>query len=328
MEKLVRTVLILPAYNEEQTIEAVIEEFAQHMPNDEIVVVNNASKDRTEEIARATLKRLGHPGRVLNETRKGKAFAIRRAFADIDADIYVMVDADLTYPADAVQKLIEPVRDNRADMVVGDRHSLGGYSKENKRPLHEFGNNLVKWLINHFFNGQLTDILSGYRVFSRKYVKNFPILTGGFTLETEITLHTLDKGFTIIEVPVTYKDRPEGSVSKLDTISDGFRVLKLIFRIFKDYKPLAFFGLFSALFGALSLLAGYPVLEEYFRTNIILHIPLAILATGFGLVSLISLTIGLILDTVAANNRFQYALRLIDYPALYPDESSAGDNRH
>ena len=243
------------------------------MPEAEIYVIDNASKDRTNELARAAYQELGCKGRLMLEPRKGKAAAVRKAFFEIDADIYVMADADMTYPASDLPDLLAPVLDGRADIVCGNRHDSGVYKRENKRPFHDFGNNLVRWLINRLFNGSLEDILTGYRIMSKRFVKNYPILAGGFELETEMSIHALDKGYSIIELPTDYRDRPEGSFSKLNTIADGILVLKTIFSIFVKYRPLLFFSICAVLFAIAALAAGSLPVIEYFQTGKILHIP-------------------------------------------------------
>ena len=221
-----------------------------------------------------------------------------------------MVDADMTYSAKDIHNLMSPVKSKTADMVVGDRLSGGDYRRENKRSFHGFGNALVRTMINLLFRSRLKDIMSGYRVFSREFVKNYPVLCEGFEIETEMTLHALDKRFRIVEIPVEYNDRPEGSVSKLNTVNDGIRVIKTIFTIFKDYKPLLFFGSFSLLFFIFGLIDGIPVIIEYFETKFITKVPSAILAMGLVLVSLLSFSIGLILDTVVKIHKFNYELQL------------------
>ncbi|HCL56478.1 MAG TPA: glycosyl transferase [Spirochaetia bacterium] len=308
-----KTAVILPAYNEEKTIKDVIIDFHTHLPDAEIFVINNNSKDKTHEIALETFKNLKLKGAVLFESRQGKANAVKKAFSEINADLYIMVDADLTYPAQEVHKLIAPVIEGKADMVVGDRISNNRYKEENKRKFHEFGNVLVKKLINVIFKSDLKDIMSGYRVFNKKFAKNYPILVEGFELETDMSLHALDKKFKILEIPIQYKDRPEGSFSKLNTFRDGFRVLKTIVKIYKNYKPLLFFSLFFLFFFIGSLAAGIPVLIEFIKNQFITHIPLAILSTGLAILSLLSLSIGLILATVTQNHRYNYELNLIRY---------------
>jgi glycosyltransferase involved in cell wall biosynthesis len=305
--------IIIPAYNEELTIARTLRDFHGVCPDAFFHVVDNASTDRTLECARAAYQELGCKGRILEEPRKGKALAIRRAFLDIKADIYVMVDADLTYPAEDLPALLQPVLEGKADMVCGNRHSLGNYQRENKRPMHMFGNHVVRMLINCFFKGNLQDVFTGYRVMSKRFVKNCPVLTDGFELETELSIHALDKGYSIIELPTNYKDRPEGSFSKLNTFSDGLLVLKTIFTIFVRYRPLLFFSLCSFVFAAAALAAGSIPVIEFIQTSKILHIPLAILATGLSILSLVSFAAAVILDGIAKGQRFNHALQLLHW---------------
>jgi hypothetical protein len=217
-----------------------------------------------------------------------------------------MVDGDDTYPVDCIDQLLQPVIEGYADMVVGDRHSAGFYQAENKRNLHGFGNNLVKTLINFLFRSDLKDIMSGLRVFNKEFVKLISINSDGFEVETEMTLHALDKKYRIIEVPISYKDRPEGSYSKLNTISDGIRVIKTIFWVFKDYKPLYFFGVMSLFFFFLSMVIGTPVVVEFVQTGYINKVPSAILSTGLMLISVLSLFSAFILDTMVKQHRESY----------------------
>ena len=209
--------LILPAFNERQTIARTIKEFREHLPDAFFVVVDNNSDDGTGDLARHTLIEIGARGVVLFELRQGKGFALRRALKTVDAALYVMCDADQTYPASEAPKLLQILAENDADMVVGDRHSTGAYKGQNKRRLHNTGNRLVTLLVNSLFRADLVDIMSGYRAFNRKFARNYPILVAGFELETDMTLHALDKRLTILETPIEYKDRPTGSVSKLNT---------------------------------------------------------------------------------------------------------------
>ncbi len=305
--------IILPAYNEELTITDTMKDFFSVCPEAEIYVIDNASQDRTNELAQAAYQELGCKGRLLEEPRKGKAAAVRKAFMAIDADVYVMVDADMTYPASDLPMLLAPVVDGRADIVCGNRHNSGVYSRENKRPLHDFGNNLVRWLINFLFSGSLQDILTGYRVMSKRFVKNYPILADGFELETEMSIHALDKGYAIIELPTAYRDRPEGSFSKLNTLTDGMLVLKTIFSIFVNYRPLLFFSICSLGFAASALAAGAFPVVEYIHTRQILHIPLVILASGLSVLSMLSFSVAVILDGLAAGQRFNHALQLLHW---------------
>lgn len=304
--------IILPAYNEELTIAGTIEAFYNQLPKARIVVVNNNSKDATAAIARDTLDRLGALGEVIDEFRQGKGNAMRRAFMDVDADIYVMSDADLTYPAERVHALIRPILNNQADMVVGDRLSGGHYKKENKRNFHGFGNNLVKWLINKLFQANLNDIMTGYRAFSRKFIKNYPILVEGFQIETDVTLHALDKRFRIVEVSVEYTDRPEGSFSKLNTFADGAKVLFTIALILRYYRPLAFFGGLALLFGLLGLVAAIPVFQDWVLHRYIYHVPLAVLAAALELVAVMSLSVGLVLDSITHQDKMNFERHLVD----------------
>ena len=311
---MVRIAVVLPAYNEEKTLAETVKGFAKALPEASIYVVNNNSTDATEVVADAAIRASGCPGAVINEPRKGKGNAVRRAFMDIDADIYVLADADLTYPADEVALLLEPVAQGAAEMAVGDRHTAGNYAAENKRVLNGFGNKLVRRLVNGLFRSRLADIMSGYRVMSRRFVKNYPILSEGFEIETEMTLHALDKRFRIVEVPVAYKDRPEGSVSKLHAVRDGFRVLATIFNILRYYRPFIFFAGLGGTFFLLGLLAGIPVLEEYLRTKFINRIPLAILASGLEVIAIIMVAIGLILDSIAHQSKQDYERALLRDP--------------
>ncbi len=303
--------LILPAYNEALTIAATMEAFHRELPEACIVVVDNNSSDATATIAAETLRRLGAAGKVISELRQGKGNAVRRAFLEVDADIYVMSDADLTYPAERVRDLIQPVLDNRADMVVGDRLSGGHYRQENKRQFHGFGNALVRWLVNKLFRARLADIMSGYRVFSRRFVVNYPILIEGFQLETDVTLHALDKRFRIIEIPVAYKDRPAGSQSKLNTLSDGARVLFAIAQILRFYRPLLFFGAVAMLSCLAGLVTSLPVFDDWFRYQYIYHLPLAVLAASLEIVAVMALGIGLTLDSITHQEKMRFEKDLL-----------------
>ncbi|AVM71690.1 glycosyltransferase family 2 protein [Streptococcus mutans] len=299
--------VLLPAYNEEITIERVIKDFQNVLPNADIYVYDNNSKDRTNELAKQS-------GAIVRfEPRQGKGNVVRSMFREIEADYYIMVDADDTYPAAEVNKLLEPLKNGMADMTIGDRLSNGTYSQENKRGFHDFGNNLVKYLINKLYQGHYNDIMTGYRGFNRLFVKNFPVISPGFEIETEMSIHALDKRFKLVEVPITYKDRPEGSESKLNTFSDGFKVLKMIFNLFKDYKPLIFFSLLTVVMFILGLIIGIPVITEFAKTGMIDKLPSAILATGFMILAALSFVSGFILDTVVRQNRMQYELKIYDY---------------
>ncbi|NQN11097.1 glycosyltransferase [Streptococcus suis] len=289
--------VLLPAYNEEVTIVKVIEDFKKALPDADIYVYDNNSKDRTNELAREA-------GAIVRfEPRQGKGNVVRSMFREIDADFYIMADADDTYPAAEVEALLQPLRDGLADMTIGDRLSNGTYAEENKRGFHGFGNNLVRMLVNKLYRGNYNDIMTGYRGFNRLFVKTFPVLSPGFEIETELSIHSLDKRFKLVEVPITYKDRPEGSESKLSTFSDGFKVLRMIFNLFKDYKPLIFFTILTIVCFILGLIVGLPVIGEFAKTGMINKLPSAVLATGFMILSALSFVAGFILDTVVRQQR-------------------------
>ncbi len=302
--------VLIPCYNEELTVEKVIKDFKRELPEADIYVYDNNSKDKTAEIAK-------NAGAIVkHEYRQGKGNVVRTMFMDIDADIYVMVDGDDTYPAEEVHKLIKPIEEERADMVIGDRLTNGTYQKENKRHFHEFGNNLVRKSINVLFNTKLKDIMTGYRVFNKKFVKNMPVLSPKFEIETEMSLHALDKKFIIEEIPIVYRDRPEGSTSKLNTIGDGIKVVKTIVKMFKDYKPLRFFGVIAGILFIIGLAFGIPVIVEFFKTRYITKVPTAVLATGIMILSVIVGQCGVILDTVVKHHRESYELNLLRYKQL------------
>lgn len=301
--------IILPAYNEELTIEKVILDFHQHCPEASVYVIDNNSSDNTNRIAKTVLKENNIKGDVVFVKRQGKANAMKTAFNRINADIYVMADADYTYFGHDLEKLLAPVASGEYDLVVGNRFTNSGYEKENKRKFHNFGNNLVRKIINLLFNADLKDIMSGYRVLSRNFVKNYPIMCEGFEIETEMTLHCLDKRFNIIEIPITYKDRIEGSFSKLNTFKDGFRVLKTIFNIFKDYRPLLFFSTLSFIFFIAGAGLGIDPVMEFIEFRYVYKVPSAILATGMMIFSLLFFAIGLILDTIVRYEKFNFEMR-------------------
>ena len=299
-----KTAVLIPCYNEELTIEKVIKDFKKELPDADIYVYDNNSKDKTAQIAKA------NGAIVKHEYRQGKGNVVRSMFRDIDADIYVMVDGDDTYPAEEVHKLIKPVQEGIADMAIGDRLTNGTYQKENKRHFHEFGNNLVRKSINVLFNTKLKDIMTGYRVFNKVFVKNMPVMSPKFEIETEMSLHALDKKFIIEEIPIVYRDRPEGSVSKLNTVSDGMKVIKTIIKMFKDFKPRHFFWVIALIFVIIGLIVGIPVIVEFAKTGYITKVPSAILATGIMTIALIIGQCGVILDTVVKQNRENYELQL------------------
>ena len=304
MEQQEKIAVLIPCYNEEATISTVIADFRRELPEAEIYVYDNNSTDTTYELAVAC------GAIVKKEPRQGKGNVIRQMFFDIDADYYLMVDGDDTYPAEAVHGLLDKLRSGEADMVIGDRLSNGTYFDENKRPFHDFGNNLVKNTITRLYKTKIRDVMTGYRGFNRIFVKSFPSMSSGFQIETELTIHALDKKFKLVELPIDYRDRPEGSESKLNTFSDGFKVIMMIVKMWKDYKPLMFFGIWTFFFFVFGLFAGVPVIREYMLTHFITRVPSAILSTGLMILALLSLVTGLILDTVVTNAKKEYELNL------------------
>lgn len=289
--------VLLPCYNEEQTIEKVVRDFKRELPEATIYVYNNNSTDRTAEIA-ASIEGVV----VRNEYRQGKGNVIRSMFRQIDADCYIMADGDDTYPAEHAREMARMVLEENMDMVIGDRLS-STYFVENKRAFHNFGNRLVRWLINKLFAGNIKDIMTGYRAFSYDFVKLMPIESNGFEVETEMTINALDKKFNICEIPVQYRDRPEGSVSKLNTVKDGMRVIGTIFRMFKNYRPMMFFGLLSAVLFVLGSVGFMSVFIEYLQTHLVLRFPTLIVATVTILASIILFSAGLILDIIIRKHR-------------------------
>ena len=302
--------ILIPCYNEEITVAKVITDFKKELPDALIYVYNNNSTDNTLQIA------YENGAIVKNEYRQGKGNVVRNMFRDIDADVYVLVDGDNTYPANMVHQLIKPILMETADMVVGDRISNGTYKKQNKRLFHDFGNGMVKYTINRLFKTNLKDVMSGYRAFSRAFVKNIPILSKGFEVETEITLHALDKRFIIKEIPIEYKDRPNKSKSKLNTFTDGYKVIKTIIKMLKDYKPLKFFLSIAIIFFVLGLIIGIPVIYEYILTRYITKVPSAVLSTGLMIFSVIIAQCGVILDTVVKDDKEKYEIELNKYTTL------------
>jgi glycosyltransferase involved in cell wall biosynthesis len=295
--------VLIPCYNEANTIEKVVKDYKKVLPEATIYVYDNNSKDHTDELA----KKAGAVVRY--EYRQGKGNVIRTMFREIDAECYLMIDGDDTYPSESARMMCELVLKKRADMVVGDRLS-STYFKENKRAFHNFGNRIVRGLINRLFKNNIKDIMTGYRAFSFTFVKSFPILSKGFEIETEMTIHAVDKNFKIVEVPVLYRDRPEGSVSKLNTYKDGMKVLKTIASLFKEYKPLLFFSIFTVFFLFLALLLGIPVVIAYFKTKLVLKFPTLIVACIFMVLAMLSFATGLILDVVAKKHKQLFELYL------------------
>lgn len=282
--------VLIPCYNEESAIFKVVTDFKKQLPEADIYVYDNNSTDKTVEQATAAGAIVRH------EYRQGKGNVIRTMFRQIDADCYIMVDGDDTYPADAVGTLRDMVLQDGVDMAIGDRLS-STYFVENKRPFHNTGNRLVRFLINKLFKSNVRDIMSGYRAFSRIFVKNFPVLSKQFELETEMTIFALSRNFSIKAVPIEYRDRPAGGVSKLNTFRDGFKVLMTIFNLFRKNRPLLFFSIISLILTALAVALFIPVFMEYLDTSLVPRIPTMILCTALIICSIVSFVCGLMLDS-------------------------------
>lgn len=304
--------VLIPCYNEELTVEKTVSDFKRVLPNADIYVYNNNSKDRTKELA------LKAGAIVKDEYRQGKGAVVRSMFRDIDADVYIMVDGDDTYPAEEVEGLITPVLEGKADMVIGDRLSSTYYT-ENKRPFHNFGNSLVKGLINFLFKSDLNDIMTGYRSFSKKFVKCMPVMSDGFQIETEMTIFALTNNMQVVNVPITYRDRPEGSESKLNTFSDGFKVLLTLFNLFKDNRPFLFFGSISIVIFIIGLLIGIPVINEFIKTAYITKVPSAILAAALMLNAFLMFSVGIILDAIKNEKRYLFECHMNDVMSKYKE---------
>jgi glycosyltransferase involved in cell wall biosynthesis len=295
--------ILIPCYNESKTIEKVIMDFKQVVPEADIYVYDNNSSDGTDKIA------LEAGAIVCYEYRQGKGNVIRNMFRDIDADCYLMIDGDDTYPAEFASEMIQLVLDKKADMVIGDRLS-STYFTENKRMFHNSGNKMIRLLINRLFHSKINDIMTGYRAFSPLFVKTFPVLSQGFEIETEMTIHALDKNMLLKEISVTYRDRPDGSFSKLNTYKDGLKVLSAIFTLYKEYKPLSFFGIFSIFSFLLGMVLFIPVLIDYFNTGLVAKFPSLIVAMFLFIFSLLLLSCGLILDVITKKHRQLFEINI------------------
>jgi glycosyltransferase involved in cell wall biosynthesis len=303
-----RVAVILPCYNEEAAIGDVVRDFRAALPEAVVYVYDNNSKDRTVECARAA-------GAVVrSETRQGKGQVVRRMFADVEADIYVLADGDGTYDAAGAPAMIQQLVAGHLDMVVGCR--LAQFEGEAFRRGHRFGNDLLTGCLAFFFGRTFTDILSGYRVFSRRYVKSFPALSAGFETETELSVHALELRMPIAEVTTAYKARPAGSASKLRTYRDGFRILMMILSLFKEERPLAFFSIIAGALALISLILVYPVFITYIETGLVPRFPTAILSTGLMILASLSLTCGFVLDTVTHGRREMKRLFYLSIPPI------------
>lgn len=296
--------VLIPCYNESKTVKKVVEDFRRELPEAVIYVYDNNSTDGTGDLAREA-------GAVVRlERRQGKGSVIRRMFREVDAKVYVIVDGDDTYPAEAAPEMVRRVLEEQADMVVGDRLSSTYYT-ENKRPFHNFGNSFVKNCINRFFDTNIQDIMTGYRAFSYSFVKTFPVLSGGFEIETEMSIHAADKHMQVDNVIIDYRDRPEGSVSKLNTFSDGFKVLTRILNLYKNYKPFSFFSLLSAVLAILGIGFLIPVILEYVETGLVPKFPTLIVCCFVLVASLQSFFAGLVLQSMEQKNKQDFEMQLL-----------------
>ena len=296
--------VLLPCYNEEPTIAKVVSDFHAALPEAIIYVYDNNSTDATAQAARQAGAIVRH------EPMQGKGNVIRRMFREVEADCYLMADGDDTYPAEQARQMVTPILEEHVDMVIGDRLS-STYFEQNKRPFHNGGNRVVRWLIRRFWHTDIHDIMTGYRAFSRTFVKNFPVMSGNFEIETEMTIHALDRRFLLREVPVVYRDRPQGSVSKLNTLSDGISVLKTIVLLYKEYRPLRFFSWLATFLTLAGVLLLIPVLVEYFHTGLVPRFPTLIVSMFLLLSALLSLFTGICLDVIVTKDRKNYELRLL-----------------
>lgn len=301
-----KVAVLLPCYNEEVTIGKVVRDFRAVLPEADIYVYDNNSTDRTAEVA-------AEAGAIVRRERvQGKGNVIRRMFREVEADCYLMADGDDTYPAHHAPAMVAAVLEEQADMVIGDRLS-STYFTENKRPFHNTGNKLVRGLICRLWHTEVKDIMTGYRAFSRPFVKLFPVMSGQFEIETEMTIHALDKRFRLVEIPIDYRDRPEGSESKLNTFSDGMKVLRTIVTLFKEYRPMRFFGWMAVLLAVVGIVMVIPVLVDYFQTGLVMRFPTLFVSLFLLLSALLSLFTGLCLDVMVEKDRKQYEMRVIAF---------------
>ena len=297
-----RVAVLVPCYNEALTIGKVVDDYRNALPGAHVYVYDNNSSDGTAEIAHR------HGAIVKHEPRQGKGNVCRQMFRDIEADCYLMVDGDDTYDETKAVEMCLPILNGDADMTVGDRLSNGSYAEENKRAFHGFGNNLVRMMIKWIYGYTFDDVMTGYRAMSRAFVKTFPVLSEGFQIETELSIHAVDRRWRIQTIPIEYRDRPEGSESKLSTFSDGLKVIKMIGVLFKDYKPLKLFTLVAFVLLAMGLLLGVPVIGEFMQTGMVDRLPTAILAVALVFLSSLSLATGFILDSIAKIERKDWEL--------------------
>ena len=311
VEPMEKIAVLIPCYNEEKTIKKVVRDWKKELPEATIYVYNNNSTDRTAEIAKEA-------GAVVrDEYQQGKGNVIRRMFREIDAQCYVMIDGDDTYPAEFGREMVDKVLERKVDMVVGDRLS-STYFEENKRPFHNFGNSLVRGTINRLFRSNIRDIMTVYRAFSYQFVKTFPVLSKGFEIETEMSIHAVDKNMLVENVIIDYRDRPDGSESKLNTYSDGAKVLKTIMGLYKNYKPMQFFGLLAAILMIIAFAMFMPVFAVYLKTGLVPNFPTLIVSGFIAMAALQSFFAGLVLSTIVQKDRqlFEYKLQMVQMNAL------------
>lgn len=304
-----KTAILIPCYNEELTIGKVISDFKKELPDAVVYVYDNNSTDRSVECA------LAAGAVVRHEYHQGKGNVVRRMFREVDAEAYIMVDGDDTYPAEAAAGMLKLVLEKHADMVVGDRLS-STYAEQNKRRFHNMGNNLVRTFINRLFSSDIKDIMTGYRAFGYEFVKTYPVTSGGFEIETEMTIHAVYRNLQVRNVVIEYRDRPAGSESKLNTFSDGMKVLLTIARLYKNYCPMGFFGLIAAILALLSTFFFIPVWMEFLKTGLVPRIPTLIICGIVMVISLLMFIAGVILSTLQAQDRHEFEYKLVQADAM------------
>ncbi len=300
--------VLIPCYNEEKTIYKVVTDFKAVLPDSTIYVYDNNSSDKTSELAEKA-------GAVVRkEYKQGKGNVIRRMFREIDAEVYIMVDGDDTYPAECAPEMVDAVINKNADMVVGDRLS-STYFQENKRPFHNFGNSIVRWSINNLFKTSIKDIMTGYRAFSYEFVKTYPVMSKGFEIETEMSIHAVDRNMQVENVIIEYRDRPDGSESKLNTYSDGIKVLLTIVKLYKNYKPFGFFTAISLVLALCSILFFIPVLSAYLKTGVVDRFPTLIVCGFVMVMAILFFAVGVLLSTLRSQDKrdFEYKLIQVDH---------------